>query len=120
MTNEESILSCTKKNLGIEDDFTQFDPDVIMCINTALNILTQLGVGPKEGFTVTSNDETWSQFIGDNQRLNMIKNYVSIKTKLMFDPPTTAAVLSAYQEQAKELECRMNYEVDPPNTFEED
>lgn len=118
MANEESILSSTKKSLGIEDDFTQFDPDVIMCINSSLNVLTQLGVGPKEGFLITSKTETWDQFIGDNKRLNMAKSYVFMKTKLMFDPPTIAAVLSAYQEQIKEYESRLNYEVDPPETFE--
>jgi hypothetical protein len=118
MFNEESILSCTKKNLGIEDDFTQFDPDIIMCINSCLNVLTQLGVGPIEGFKVKSKDETWDQFIGGNKRLNMIKSYIFMKTKLMFDPPTVASVLSSYQEQVKEYECRLNYEVDPQNTFE--
>jgi hypothetical protein len=118
MFDENSILSCTKKNLGIDDDFTGFDADVIMCVNTSLNVLTQLGVGPKEGFSISSKDETWDQFIGDNKRLNMVKSYIFMKTKLMFDPPTISAVLSAYQEQVKEYESRLNYEVDPPETFE--
>ena len=44
----ESILTSIKKMLGIDEEYTHFDADVIMDINSVLMILTQLGVGPAE------------------------------------------------------------------------
>lgn len=117
---EDSILLSVKKNLGIDPSMTHFDPDLIMCINSALNVLTQLGVGPWEGFSIESQEETWDQFIGTNTRLNMTKSYVYLKTKLLFDPPTGNAVLENYKELVREYECRLNYEVDPDYTFDEE
>lgn len=117
---EDSILLSVKKNLGLDPSMTHFDPDITMCINTALNVLTQLGVGPVDGFVISSEDNTWDQFIGEDRRLNMVKTYVSIKTKLIFDPPTVGAVMESYKEQVKEYEWRLNVQVDPEDTFDEE
>lgn len=114
----DSILLSIKKDLGLDPSMTHFDPDIIMCINSALNILTQLGVGPIEGFFIDSQDATWTQFIGDDPRLNMVKTYVYLRTKILFDPPTIGAVLEAFKEQAKEYEWRINAQVDPKDTFD--
>lgn len=116
---EDSILLSTKKSLGIEPCMTQFDPDIIMCINSSFDILTQLGVGPVEGFLVESEKDTWDDFFGKDIKLNMAKSYIFLKTKLLFDPPTGNAILECYKEQIREFECRMNYQVDPKYTFEE-
>lgn len=116
---EDSILLSTKKNLGLDPSMTHFDPDIIMCINSALNVLTQLGVGPIDGFIITSQDETWDQFIGDEKRLNMVKSHIYLKTKIVFDPPTGNAVLETYKEQIREYECRLSYQVDPEYTFDQ-
>lgn len=115
---EDSILLSTKKSLGIEPEVTHFDPDIIVCINSALNVLTQLGVGPNEGFSISSADDTWDSFIGSEKRLNMVKTYIVLKTKLMFDPPNIGSVMEAYKEQIKEYECRINYQVDPGDAFD--
>lgn len=115
-----SILQSTKKYLGINSELTEFDQDIIMCINTALNILTQLGVGPNEGFMITSGEETWDEFLGGDKRLNMAKTHVFLKTKIIFDGSGMGnAILSAYQEQVRELECRLSYQVDPYYTFDD-
>lgn len=113
----DSILLSVKKSLGLDSSMTHFDPDIIMCINSAFNILTQLGVGPNEGFSIESQEETWGQFIGEDPRLNMVKTYVYLKTRVTFDPPTIGAVISAYNEQIKEYEWRLNVQVDPEYTF---
>lgn len=113
-----SILLSIKKSLGLSSDVDVFDIDIIMCINSALNILTQLGVGPVKGFSIASEEETWDQFIGEDPRLNMAKTYIFLKTKLTFDPPTTSGILEAYKEQIKEYECRLSYQVDPEYTFD--
>lgn len=114
---EDSILLSTKKSLGIDPSMTHFDPDIIMCINSALNILSQLGVGPKNGFMISSENDTWDQFIGEDPRLNMAKSHVYLRTKILFDPPTGNAILETYKEQIKEYECRLSYQVDPEDTF---
>ena len=74
----ESILDSVKKLLGSDD---YFEPDLIMHINTALNILTQIGVGPEEGFAISDNTAVWSDFIGDNVLLNMVKTYVVMRVR---------------------------------------
>lgn len=115
---EDSILLSTKKSLGLDPSMSHFDVDIIMCINSALNILTQLGVGPNEGYAIGSEDDVWSDFIGDDKRLNMVKTYVFLKTKVTFDPPTVGALMESYKEQIKEYEYRLNYQVDPKDTFD--
>lgn len=115
---EESILLSTKKSLGLDPSSTNFDLDIIVCINSALNILTQIGVGPVEGFSITSDEETWDDFIGSDKRLNMTKSYIYLKTKIIFDPPTGNALLEGYKEIIKEFECRLSYHVDPEDTFD--
>lgn len=115
---EDSILLSIKKNLGLEPTMTHFDPDIIMGINSALNILTQLGVGPKEGFAIYSDEETWDQFIGEETRLNLIKTYVQMKVKVVFDPPSVGSVSSSYNELIKEYEWRINAQADPGDAFD--
>lgn len=115
---EDSIVLSTKKSLGLTPEITEFDPDIIMCINTALNILSQIGVGPIEGFSVFSNENTWGEFIGEDPRLNIVKTYVFLKTKMIFDPPTIGGLMNSYQDQIKELEWRINVQVDPVYTFD--
>lgn len=114
---DDSILLSTKKSLGLDPSMTHFDSDIMMCINSALNILTQYGVGPIEGFSIDSEKTTWEEFIGEETRLNMVKSYIYLKTKVMFDPPTVGALVSSYSEQIKELEWRISVQVDPVCTF---
>ena len=42
---EYSILNTIKKMLGLDANYTTFDTDIIVHINSALMTLTQLGVG---------------------------------------------------------------------------
>ena len=110
----ESILDGIKKDLGIEPEYTDFDHDIIDLINTNLNVLMQIGVGPDSGFVITGNTETWEDFLGVNsEKLNMVKTYLYIRVRTIFDPPQNSFVLEALKENAKELEWRLNVEVDP-------
>ena len=104
----DSILVSIKKLLGIAADYTHFDPDIIMHINSVFSILTQLGVGPPEGFRIEDNTTTWNDFIGDATKIDAVKSYIYLKVGLMFDPPTSSAVLSAKERQISELEWRLN------------
>lgn len=109
----DSILVSIKKLLGVDEYCDHFDTDIIIHINSALMVLNQLGVGPSTGFVVTSNSETWSDFLGENKAIESVKTYVYLKTRLVFDPPQTSSVIDAINRQISELEWRINVAVDP-------
>lgn len=105
---DESILNSVKKILGIASDYDAFDTDIIIHINSVFSTLNQLGLGPDEGFMIEDDSASWGDFLLDDMRLNSVKTYVYLKVRILFDPPTSGFVLTALQEQAKELEWRLN------------
>ena len=109
----DSILTSIKKLLGIEASYEHFDSDLIMHINSVFMILTQLGVGPSEGFTIEDSSATWDDYISDPTKLQSVKSYVYLKVKLLFDPPLSGIVVEAMNRMISELEWRLNVEVDP-------
>jgi hypothetical protein len=109
---DSSILISIKKLLGIEQEYTHFDPDIIIAINSALMALNQMGIGPSIGFMITNADEQWSDFIGDRKDLESIKTYIYLKSKLMFDPPTNSFLVEAIERQLKEYEWRINIQAE--------
>lgn len=104
----ESILISIKKLLGITEDYNHFDTDLIIHINTVLSILTQLGVGPEEGYAIKDSTAVWNDFIPNDSRLELIKSYVYLKVKLLFDPPLSSAVIESINRQISEFEWRLN------------
>ena len=104
----DSILTSIKKLLGIAEEYTQFDVDIIKHINTVFMILTQMGVGPPEGFSITGTYETWDDFLSGSTNLEGVKTYVYMKVQLMFDPPTSSAKLDSANRVINELEWRLN------------
>lgn len=105
---ETSILKSTKKILGLAPDYTPFDLDVITHINASFSILNQLGVGPEEGFLIEDESEEWDDFeVPENQR-QLVKTYVFLKVKILFDPPGTSFLLKSSEDQIKEYEWRLN------------
>lgn len=114
---EESILKSTKKILGLADDYTPFDLDVITHINAAFSILDQLGVGPVGGFSIVDDSAVWSDFVVPTNQLQLVKTYIYLKVRYLFDPPTTSFLLEAANNQIKEYEWRLNvfreWELDP-------
>lgn len=111
----ESILTSIKKLLGISEEYEHFDPDIIMHINSTLMILTQLGVGPAEGFVIEDETSTWNDFLGGSFSVEAVKTYVHHKVRLMFDPPTGGA-LDALTRTIAELEWRLNVAVESTNS----
>lgn len=102
-----SILISIKKLLGIQKEYTHFDDDIIMHINSVLMILTQLGVGPPEGFTIEDETSEWTDFVDVNE-ITAVKTYVYDKVKLIFDPPLSSAVIEAMNRRIAEFEWRLN------------
>ena len=115
----ESILTSIKKLLGIAEEYIQFDMDLIMHINSTLFILTQLGVGPPDGFAIKDASAVWSDFIGES-KIELVKSYTYLKAKLMFDPPSSSSVIEAINRQISEFEWRVMVEVDPIETTSEE
>lgn len=128
----DSILTNVKKIIGIVESDTSFDPDIVMHINTVFSVLTQLGIGPTAGFMIEDATPTWDDFlsvkqIGQlqadgtvvytdeqlsavNKLLNMVKTYVYLRVRLIFDPPQTSFVIESLNKQIEELEVRISME----------
>ena len=104
----DSILTSIKKFLGIAEEYEHFDADLIMHINSVFMILNQMGVGPPETFSISGKFETWDEFIPEGSNLASVKSYVYIKVKLLFDPPSSSALIEATNRQVSELEWRLN------------
>lgn len=107
----DSILNSIKKLLGIDACYEHFDQDIIIHINTVFMTLHQLGAGPV--FYIEDDTAIWSDYIKDGSNLEAIKTYIYIKVRLVFDPPSSSSVASALDATAKELEWRINVQVDP-------
>lgn len=108
MVITESILLSVKEKLGITAEQTYFDSQLITSINTVLLILYQLGIGPSNGFSIRDNTAVWSDFLGNNETLlGMVKEYVPLKVRMLFDPPTGSTVVDAVKSNITELEWRI-------------
>lgn len=103
-----SILTSVKKVLGLDEDYTAFDEDVILLINGFIGTLNQAGIGPEQGFAISDADATWDDFIGPNLQYNGVKNYICLQVRLAFDPPSTSFHTTALKEQAEEFLWRLN------------
>ena len=104
----ESILTSIKKLLGITEEYNHFDADIIIHINSAFMVLTQLGVGPSDGFSISDKSATWDSFVKDPKTYEAVKSYVYLKVKLLFDPPTSSAAMESITRMIDEFEWRLN------------
>ena len=104
----ESILTSIKLLLGITEDYEAFDQQILAHINSVFMILTQLGVGPPDGFMITSKVDTWKEFISDEKKMQLVKSYMYLKVKMLFDPPSSSAVIDSTNRMINEFEWRLN------------
>jgi hypothetical protein len=111
----DSILLSVKKTLGLAEEYTAFDPDIVMYINGALGELQQIGVGPDSGFVIMDDIPTWDDFItpesfGEDTMalINIIQPYVYLRVRLLFDPPQTGFLVEAMEAQISRLEWRIS------------
>lgn len=108
----ESILNTIKKLLGMTPEYLAYDADIIVAINTVFNALYQMGVGPATPFSISDNTDSWSSFTEHRKTIDMVKTYMFIKVKLIFDPPLNSSVLESYKQMASEYEWRLHVEDD--------
>lgn len=104
----DSILTSIKKLLGVDEEYTHFDTDIIIDINSVLMGLTQIGVGPSAGFLITDKTQTWIDFLGTRKDLEAVKTFIYLKVRLLFDPPTSSSLFEAMERQISEFEWRLN------------
>lgn len=115
----ESILTSIKKMLGVQEEYAHFDPDIIFHINSAFMTLNQLGVGPKEGFFITTDEQLWTDYLGESMRLEAVKSYIYLRVKMLFDPPTNSTIAEAMNKQIAEFEWRLNVQAESTTETEE-
>lgn len=113
MDNNANILNTVKRAVGIVENYTPFDMQLLLHINSCFTILNQLGIGPKNLF-IADESSSWSDFlVEDSANLELVKSYIYLKVKLLFDPPSSSFVQESMQKQIQEYEWRMNVFVDP-------
>lgn len=105
---EDSILNSTKKILGLDQNYTAFDLDIITHINSALVVLHQLGIGPIEGFFISGAEEKWADYPIPEVQKNLVRSYIYLKVRMLFDPPTTSFHIEAMKHQIEEFEFRLS------------
>lgn len=116
---EDSILNSVKQQLGISPEQKEFDPNITMNINAAIQTLMQLGVGSQDDmFVVTDETQTYNDYLGQGfKEMAMVRMYLFYKTKMGFDPPMSSIVAEAIKSQISEIEWRLCAQVDPMDTF---
>lgn len=115
----DSILKSVKKQLGVPIQSEEFDQDLVLLINADIVALCQIGVGPKEGFTVESENDTYGDWLGDDPKvIALVKQHIAGNVRLRFDPPSSSIVAESIKEMVREAECRLSYQVDGRETFE--
>ena len=103
----DSVLTTTKKLLGIDADDDSFDSDICVGINSAIITLSQLGLEGKAGFIVVNEEQKWSDYLDDNTLLPMVQQYIHLKTRMSFDPPQSSIVGESFKQIISELEWRI-------------
>jgi len=72
--------------------------------------LTQMGVGPSEGFEIEDETSIWQDFLPDMKKFNAVKSYIHKKVKLAFDSSTmSSALIECYNRQIAEFEWRLKH-----------
>lgn len=108
----DSILTSIKKLLGIEEEYDNFDAELTIHINSVFTILTQIGIGPVEGFTIQDDSSTWDDFIPNDSNLESVKTYTYLRVKLLFDPPNSSTAVESINRMISEYEWRLNATVE--------
>lgn len=106
---DQSILDSVKKVLGMDATYTAFDEDIVMHINSQFSKLYNLGVGPKTtAFEIENKNNKWSEFLQGKTNINMVKTYVCMAVRLIFDPPPTSFGITAVEKEIEQMGWRLN------------
>ena len=110
----DSILSSVKAYLGIPETDNYFDDNLVIQINSIFSILRQLGCGPVEGYQIDGLSNSWDEFLqNEPEKLQVVKTYLAMRVRQIFDPPTTGTLMQALDRQVQEMEWRISTLCDP-------
>lgn len=109
----DSILTSVKQMLGIDEKDTNFDAELIMHINSVFTVLHQLGVGPDNAYSITSAEEKWEKFVEEQTDIELVKSYIYLKVRLIFDPPQNSFLVKAIESQLEQFEWRLQVQAEP-------
>ena len=104
------ILETIKTMLSVDSDLDVFDQELLILINTTFPALNQLGVQTAKNFTIDRNSK-WTDLIAV-ENLVSIQAYIFYKVKMIFDPPPTASLQSAYERMIAETEWRLTLDAE--------
>ena len=110
----DSIFESVKKVVGLLGDDGSFDEDILLHINSVVSTLRQLGLSIPADFYVRDDVQTWRDLLGEFRDLDLVKSYMTMKVRLMFDPPSSSFGLKSMEEMVKEYEWRINVLTDQP------
>lgn len=113
--DNESILTCIKKLIGVAPSYTHFDDQLIVHINAAFFYVYQLGVNECKDFSIDDNSWEWSDLVEKGTLQNILKEIVFLKVKLEFDTSLPSYVQSSIQDQLNEAETRLTYYLEETN-----
>lgn len=105
----ESILLSVKKMIGPAAEQEHYDPDIINHINSVFMDLTQMGVGPSDGFIIEDDTTVWTDFVSDIKKMAAVKSYMYLRVKLLFDPPASPTILEAMNRDINRYEFRLTH-----------
>ena len=118
VSGADSIFLTIKKMLGLGDDYTPFDTDILVFINSAFMTLQQLGVGPDGGFQISDAETSWNDYVNDSEMIGAVTNYIYLSVKTLFDPPSNSFVMDAMQKQIEQIGWRLNIQAESKKTFD--
>lgn len=90
----KNILNDVREAIGLSSVPSLFDADLLMHINSAVGKLNQNGIGNVIDVTA---ETTWEGFrnttqTAGNEYFHMIPLFITLSTKLLFDPPPPSSV----------------------------
>lgn len=110
---DESVLDSIKRILGIDTGCQGFDADIMLHVNSTFSTLYQIGVDSARSKQVEDKNVTWEDIFSEDEDLvPMIKQYVFLKVRLVFDPPSSSFVMESMNKMIDELEWRIHIEAE--------
>lgn len=104
----DSVLESVKLYLGLEKDYTPFDPQIITIINAGLNNIWQVVQNTNSEVLVKGYETTWGECLSGIFDLSEAQLYLCMYVRLIFDPPSNSFVINSMQRQIDELVWRLN------------
>ena len=112
----DSILTSVKKVLGIVEEYEHFDNDLIMFVNSVFAVLFQLGINESKYFSIKDPKAKWNDYLPDSPLLEYIKSYVTLRVRILFDPPTNSVLMEAINKNLDELLWRIHMTINEENS----